>query len=323
MATVLAPYLTQGYADLVELGYRVVMNLTADFAGVDRPDNDIAETELLLALVKTFSTGATLVHSTREPEEINREVAQAMHTFSVRFLQPSIARRQTLMDVDAALPNDVLSILLSNGRALQLTPEVIRREIAFFLQAGAHSTANSLVHAIDEIFAWFQADPARRDDLTDPIKIQRAVHESLRLHPASPVALRRAICDCELLGHHLRAGDLVSVDLLAANRDRDVFGIDAHTFNPLRQLERNVWPFGLTFGYGTHACLGRDLDGGVRPRTNDTDGTLQMGIVPLLVRTLLDHGVAPSARALPQRDSHTHRDNFAVYPIEFFEASAA
>lgn len=323
MRPVLAPYLTQGHADLVELGYRVVMNLTADFAGVDRPENDTAETELLLALVKTFSTGATLAHSTQDPEKINREVAQAMETFSERFLWPSIARRQALIDVDEALPNDVLSMLLSKGQALRLESDALRREIAFFLQAGAHSTANSLVHALHEIFVWMQADPGRHRELTDPVDVQRAVHESLRLHPASPVALRRAVCDCKLLGHNLREGDLVSVDLHAANRDRDIFGMDAHVFNPERQLNRNVWPFGLTFGYGTHACLGRDLDGGVRPRTPRADSSLQMGIVPLLVRTLLDHGVAPSSTSKPQRDSHTHRDNFAVYPVEFLKAAAA
>ena len=31
----IAPYLASGTADLIDLGYRVTMNLTADFAGVD------------------------------------------------------------------------------------------------------------------------------------------------------------------------------------------------------------------------------------------------------------------------------------------------
>src|SRR5690349_6367730 len=49
----------QGRMDLVEFGYRVTMNLTADFAGIDRPEKSADETERLLRLVKTFSEGAT------------------------------------------------------------------------------------------------------------------------------------------------------------------------------------------------------------------------------------------------------------------------
>ena len=34
----LSPYLAAGRTDLVDFGFRVMMNLTADFSGVDRPD---------------------------------------------------------------------------------------------------------------------------------------------------------------------------------------------------------------------------------------------------------------------------------------------
>jgi cytochrome P450 len=33
----LAPYVAAGKADLVDFGYRVMVNLTCDFAGIDRP----------------------------------------------------------------------------------------------------------------------------------------------------------------------------------------------------------------------------------------------------------------------------------------------
>ncbi|SVE11133.1 uncharacterized protein METZ01_LOCUS463987, partial [marine metagenome] len=54
---------SKGSSNLVELGYLVTMNVTADIAGIDRPEKTDSETKKLLELVKIFSEGATLVHS--------------------------------------------------------------------------------------------------------------------------------------------------------------------------------------------------------------------------------------------------------------------
>ena len=321
---VLAPYLDEGRADLVELGYRVMMNLTADFAGIDRPANDVEETEALLALIRIFSTGATLAHSTLDHDVVNREVSQAMQILDERFLQPSIARRQHMLQHGQPLPNDILSTLLTRGEKLELSDEVLRREIAFFLQAGAHSSANSTVHAIHEIFDWIGDDGRRRAELmADPVLLQRCVHESLRLHPASPVAQRRAAQDIHLLDQDVAAGTLISVDLRTANRDPAVFGADADSFDPHRKLDRGVWPFGLTFGYGVHACLGRDLDGGVTPKPDADPEMLQLGIVPLMVRALLARGASRIPDEPPQADPNTTRDHFGCYPVAFQQDLAA
>ncbi|MFK7915053.1 MAG: cytochrome P450 [Pseudomonadales bacterium] len=316
LAPLLAPYLQAGSADLVELGYRATMNLTADFAGIDRPTQSVKETETLLRLVKTFSEGATLVHSTRDPALVNAEVAAAMTCFDEDFLQPSIHRRQRLLDNDSPLPQDVLSVLLKNSARLPLAADVLRREIAFFLQAGAHSTANAMVHALHEIFGWCQAtarEPASL--LADPLLLQRCVHESLRLHPASPVAERRANAQANLNQQEIAAGTAVRINLQQANRDPSVFGADAEQFNPQRALPRGTWPFGLTFGYGTHACMGRDLDGGAVAKADTRPEEHQYGIVTLLVRTLLEHQANPDPAAPPEQDHHTARANWGRYPV--------
>jgi len=239
--------------------------------------------------------------------------------FDEKFLQPSIKRRLDRIDNDQALPHDVLSTLLSKRAQVPLTADQLRREMAFFLQAGAHSTANSTVQALHELFAWFDQDDQRRSlVLGDPALLQRCVHESLRLHPASPVALRRADQATQLCGQSLAADTLVSVDLHAANRDPAVFGADADQFDPDRKLPANVWPFGLSFGYGTHACLGRDLDGGVVARGE----VKQLGIVPMMVHRLLELGVAPDPITAPQVDTTTTRSNFSRYPVIFLPAEA-
>ena len=72
------PFSKKGTADLLDFGYRITMNLTADFAGIDRQKKSPKETEDLLSLVKIFSQGATLVHSKRPHDEVNKEVLVAL-----------------------------------------------------------------------------------------------------------------------------------------------------------------------------------------------------------------------------------------------------
>ncbi|WP_167646049.1 hypothetical protein [Mameliella alba] len=72
---------------------------------------------------------------------------------------------------------------------------------------------------------------------------------------------------------------------------------------------------GLTFGYGMHMCLGRDLDGGL-PAGPDTDADRhQYGIVTRLVQTLLDREVRPDPDRSAVQDTNTSRMNFSSNPV--------
>jgi cytochrome P450 len=311
LAQVLRTLAVSGRMDLVEFGYRVTMNLTADFAGIDRPDKTPEETDRLLRLVKTFSEGATLVHSTRDKEEVRAEVRAALEELRTSFLAPSIAKRLDALDKGAdALPRDILTLLLRDREKLGLSDDIILREMAFFLQAGSHSTANSTVHALHEIFQRWPDLAARRRLREDPIYLQRCVHESFRLHPASPVAWRRAEGSCPMS----KEGRVV-LDFAAANRQRDLFGPTADEFDPDRARPENVPAWGLTFGFGMHMCLGRDLDGGVLPGPDADPANHQYGIVTQLVRALLDRDVRPDPERAAVQDVNTLRKNFSSYPV--------
>jgi len=326
LAELMGPTVSAGGCDLVDFGYRITMNLTADFAGVDRPTRSTGETAELLELVKTFSEGATLVHSTRDKDEVREEVRAALRRFESGFLRHSVTRRLALIEqhgrgelAEEALPRDVLTVLLRNEDRLDLPPDLLCREIAFFLQAGSHSTANSMVHAMHNLFEWMSRHPADRERLlTDPLFVQRCVHESFRLHPASPVAWRKPVCPMHLGdGTQLDVDDRVELDLYTANRSPDVFGADAEVFNPYRAVAPGHEPFGLTFGTGVHTCLGRDLDGGFVPRGAVDPANHQYGIVAQLVRTLLEAGAVPDPTRPPQRANHTARPNWGSYPVVF------
>lgn len=319
----LQPYLFQGEMDLVDFGYRVTMNLTADFAGVDRTQKTQAETEELLSLVKAFSHAATIAHSKLNKNDVLREAQEALDVLASKYVEPSAARRKALIArvergeaAEADLPRDVLTILLRNEDKLSLPDNVILREMAFYLQAGSHSTANSTIHALHEIFQFCDAHPEEWAHIRgDSLFLQRCVHESLRLHPASPVAWRTKETGCPVHGAPSAGADRYVVELGVANRQKDIFGADADVFNPYRVLPSDVPPWGLTFGYGLHMCLGRDLDGGLAAAAGTNPATHQYGIVTRLIRALLDHGVRrnPSDPATP--DLHSERPNFGRYPV--------
>jgi len=324
LAQTIGEYETLGRADLIEFSVRVTLNLTADFAGIDRLAGDSRETEHLRRLVATFSEGAILVHSTRDKEVVRSEVRAALAEFDAAFYQPSLARRQLLLRQFAAgqlgleeLPRDVLTVLLQNADKVAMPAELMMREIAFYLQAGSHSTANATAHAFHDVGTWCAANPQDRARIGhDPLFLQRCVHESLRLHPASPVAQRRAVCPVALAdGRGAATDDRVVIDMSAANRDPGVFGVDAERFNPHRVLPEGVPPWGLTFGVGAHTCLGRDLDGGVLPRADTDSAAHQYGIVPLLVQALMQRNARPDPARPATAAENTVRANWGSYPI--------
>ena len=93
----LTPFVIAGRADLIVIGYRLAMSLTAHVAGIDHDQTDPATTERLYAIVKKLSEGATLVHSTRDKAVVRAEVLAAMDEFDEAFLRPAIARRTCLL----------------------------------------------------------------------------------------------------------------------------------------------------------------------------------------------------------------------------------
>jgi len=148
--------------------------------------------------------------------------------------------------------------------------------------------------------------------------MQRAVHEALRLHPASPVAWRQSLTALDFdWGLHVDPTDHLVVDIAAANRDTRIFGADADRFRPEREIfDKRANRFGLSFGIGVHNCLGRDIDAGL-PQTAQTDPAAhQYGTVTLLTRYFIDALCADfSADNPPLADPDTSRPNWGSLPV--------
>ena len=307
----LKPYVAEGHAELIHLSHQMMMNLAAFNAGVDRPLGTPEETERLYAQMMKFIEGATLLHSTRDHAEVEAEIREALAHFDEEFLHPSIARRQAMLADLAAgeltedeLPRDVLTVLLRNEDSLHLPPDVIQREIAFFLLAGAHTSATAFVRTINNLLHWFEDHPEDVDAVhRDRRFVQQAVHETVRMNPSSPIAMRWALAPATLRsGRHIPEGAQVVIDLIAVNRDPEVFGADADTFNPHRQLGPSApGPWGLSFGQGMHACIGQELAAGLLEHSPGA-AEYEYGLVTVAVQAMFDRNVRFDPERSPEMD---------------------
>lgn len=323
LARTLAPYLASGHMELPEFGFRVNINLSADIAGIDRPEGSAAETDALVAYTRKFSEGATLFHSTRDKDTVRDEVGAALDAFKQQFFEPSRARREQILQrigtgdlSEDDAPRDILTVLLANRLEQDLDDDMILREVAFFMQAGSHSSANALTHTFHELHQWCLSHPEDRERLqTDNLFLQRCVHESLRLHPASPVAWRTAGEAFTLPdGTDLAEGESVVIDLMSANLETTLFGDDAAAFNPHREVAPRIPPFGLTFGIGIHTCFGRDIAGGLG-NASEPGQSPHIGTLSNLLKNLLSHNARPNSALHAELDDGTERPNWGTYPL--------
>lgn len=317
IAETLTPDIADGRSELVDLGHRMMMNLAALTAGVDRPLGTPDETRLLYKYLMLFIEGATLAHYTGDREAKAAEISESLSRFDSEFVAPSAARRSKIIANGEEPPRDVLSVLLANEDSLHLPHDVIVREVAFYLLAGAHTSATAFTRVTHNIFTWLRDHPEDADLVrTDRMFVQRCTHETVRLQPSSPVAMRWALENIEMKsGTQITEGAKVVIDLLSVNRDREVFGPDAEEFNPHRSTPEGIAPYGLSFGSGMHACIGQDLAAGlVLDAEASTEGHL-FGLVPEAVQAIFDAGARPDPNDPPEMDESTTRPYFGRYPV--------
>ena len=321
-------FLTETSLDLKELGYRIMVHLSLSFAGIDRIDGTVEEADAQHRLLIQLGQAATIGQFKGDREPIFQEIREAIDEFRERFFLPSRARRLALLEQhragelgEDALPRDILTILLMHDAELAMPDELMVREVAFFYLAASHTSVHTLVHATNELFNWCKKeDKTPSEVVADPHRLQRFVLESMRLHPSSPEAWRRAEAEITLAdGRVVPLGDKVVVDLQTANRDTSVFGEDAAEFNPLRSIQGRISPAGMSFGGGMHVCLGMNLVAGTVLRDGEAPNpdNHQYGTITLIMKELIERGMRPNPDKPPQKIEASERDVWAIYPVLF------
>jgi len=156
-----------------------------------------------------------------------------------------------LEEVTACPRNDFMSIWSHaeiNGQ--KLPPEAIFHEVGLFIAGGAETTRTAISHGIRA----FIDHPEQWEELAaKPELIDSAVEEVLRWVTPLNNFFRMALTDDVVGGQSIAAGDRIIMLYPSANRDESVFE-DPFAFN----IHRNPNPH-LSFGFGTHLCIGANL----------------------------------------------------------------
>jgi cytochrome P450 len=185
--------------------------------------------------------------------------------------------RALLEDRRAAPADDLISDLLAaRDQTDRLAPAECVQLVVNLLAGGIDTASAQLAHAI-RLFAGHPAQWALL--ASDPGLAPRAVEEVLRFEPVTPFTARICLEQVEHRGVIFPAGTIVAVCAERANREGDA----GETFDIAAARDARL----LTFGAGTHYCLGANLARAeleealafLAPRTPDLalDGSPQLG----------------------------------------------
>ncbi|MGY4098153.1 cytochrome P450 [Nocardia sp. R16R-3T] len=179
-----------------------------------------------------------------------------------------IARRRPV-----AAGADILGLLLATSYddGTAITDDDLCQQLRALLVAGHETTATSLVWALFHLHREPAALRRLRAELhaagPDATALELAklpfldavCQETLRLHPAVPIVLRRLTGPFALRGVELAAGDTMGLAVSLLHSDPAVW-TDPELFRPERFIERTYRPHELApFGGGHRRCVGASL----------------------------------------------------------------
>jgi len=154
-------------------------------------------------------------------------------------------------EVSACPRNDFMSIWAhAEIDGQKLPPEAIFHEVGLFIAGGAETTRTAISHGLRA----FVDHPEQWEELAaNPTLVDSAVEEVLRWVTPLNNFFRMALTDDVIGGQPIAAGDRIILLYPSANRDEAVFQ------NPfVFDIHRKPNPH-LSFGFGTHLCIGANL----------------------------------------------------------------
>ena len=283
--------------ELVSFCDKVFIVFSAKMMGFVGLDTD-EQVERLRECVFTLSTAATSAFF-KDRAGINADARIAKKRYVEEFYNPSLAAaKAVLADIEAgnrpadSMPQNFMSWVASGAHPSYEDEHQAILESTVLFGATVATSTQSMVHAVNDLSAWFEDHPEDYARRTDHVFMLNALQESLRLWaPFTPFVTRMATEDMTVGGEPLNKGQVVHVPIPKANRDRAVWGADSATFNPWREVPDNVQRYGIAFGVGEHLCLGLRLVVG-------SDGTGGSHI--RLLEKLFAVGVRPDPANPPQ-----------------------
>ncbi|ACV07226.1 cytochrome P450/oxidoreductase [Kytococcus sedentarius] len=232
-------FIDEGRADLVtQLLYWIPLNVAFHFLGV--PEDD-------MATLKRFSVAHTVNTWGRPTPEQQVDVAHNVGQFW-QYAGQVLERIRQDPDAPGWMPFSV--------RAQAEQPEVVTDSyLHSMMMAGIVAAHETTAHASANMVKLLLEHRAVWDEVcANPALIANTVEECLR-HAGSVAAWRRlALRDTQVGGVAIPEGAKLLIVSASANHDERHF-TDADTVDPRRESAAEH----LTFGYGVHQCLGKNL----------------------------------------------------------------
>jgi cytochrome P450 len=144
--------------------------------------------------------------------------------------------------------DDLVSMLVRpNAEGEILSTEDLLGAFILLVVAGNETTRNSISGGL---LALSQFPEQKQKLIDDPSLLPGAVNEIIRWVTPVVYMRRTALCDTTLGTKQIKKGDKLSLCYMSGNRDEDKFA-DPFRFDVTRNEVRHV-----SFGYGTHLCIG-------------------------------------------------------------------
>jgi len=147
-------------------------------------------------------------------------------------------------------PLNVLGALFGAAEEDAISPDDLLMMLIHISLAGNGPTAMALGNLV---WVLGQHRESLAQLVDDPELVPSAVEELLRFESSTHLVVRFALQDTKVGARTIRAGQEIHVMVAAANRDPERFA-DPDSLDLARQDNRH-----LSFGFGTHFCLGAPL----------------------------------------------------------------
>lgn len=158
---------------------------------------------------------------------------------------------ETRRTLGSLAPNDVTNELL---RAQVDGQPLAEADIVSLLRNWTAGEVGTITASVSIILAFLAQHRELQQELRQhPQKLPEAIDEILRRHGPLTTNRRRATQDITLGGRHIRAGELLTINWVSANRDENVFP-NPDQFQWGRDQSKN-----LLYGAGIHVCPGAPL----------------------------------------------------------------
>ena len=227
-------FIDSGHCDFIaDLAGRLPMDIISEMLGVPADDRSTLR-----------QWADTVVHR----EEGMLDVPEAGMEAAARILGYFEA---FVTDRHRNMGDDLVSALLrAEVEGERLTESDVVAFLFLMIIAGNETTTKLLGNAM----YWLWKNPSERDRVRkDPGLIPRWVEETLRFDPSSQTVVRTLKTDMRIDGHELAKGDKLALLIGSANHDEQVFA-DPERFDIMRDTTDL-----LSFGHGTHFCVGASL----------------------------------------------------------------